>query len=87
MGKGERVHKCFPKHSRMGKARIKQHKEIEEGKQRRVNMGKKYSGQKIKDVPTVYLQLGPTDFPGSLLPEAADGLPKWQKQFLGTLSI
>ena len=32
-------------------------------------MGKKYSGQKIKDVPTAYVQLGPTDFPRSLLPK------------------
>ena len=39
-------------------------------------MGNKYSRPEIKHVPTAYLQLGPNDLPGSLLPEAADGLPK-----------
>ena len=41
----------------------------DEGKQRRVNMAKKYNRQKIKDLPTAYLQLGPADFPGSQLPK------------------
>ena len=41
IGNGELVHECFPKHSRMGTARTKRDKEIDEGsKKRGVSMEK-----------------------------------------------
>ena len=43
-------------------------------------MGKEYNGHEIEYVPAANLLFGPTDPPGSLLPEAADGLPNLQKQ-------
>ena len=36
--KVELTHECFPKHLRMGTARMKESKETEEGKQKRVKM-------------------------------------------------
>ena len=44
----------------------------------KVNMGKEYNGHEIEYVPAANLLFGPTDIPGSLLPEAADGLPNLQ---------
>ena len=39
IGNGEPMHECFPKHSRMGTARMKGDKETEEeGKQRGLSM-------------------------------------------------
>ena len=49
---------------------MKSDKQTEEGgKQKRVNMGMKYSGYEIKHVPTTYLQLGPTDHFGRYSPK------------------
>ena len=54
IGNGELMHECFPKHLRMGTARMKKDKETdEEGKKRGVSMEKSKAGTK-KDVPTAY---------------------------------
>ena len=48
------MHECFPKHSRMGTARMKEDNETdEEGKKRGVNMEKVKRARK-KEVPTAY---------------------------------
>ena len=45
IGNGELVHECFPKHSRMGTARMKYDKETDEdGKEKRREYGKMQSG-------------------------------------------
>ena len=47
IGNGELMHKCFPKHSRMGIARMKQDIETdEEGKKRDVSMERSFAGKK-----------------------------------------
>ena len=47
VGNGELMHECFPKHSFMGTARMKQDKETDEdGKKRGVNMEKSKAGKK-----------------------------------------
>ena len=49
IGNGELVYECFPKHSRMGTARMKQDKETdEEGKKRGVSMARRKAGTKKK---------------------------------------
>ena len=54
IGKGELMHVCFPKHLRMGTARMKQDKETDEGgKEKGVSMEKGTAGTK-KYVPTAY---------------------------------
>ena len=50
-------------------------------------MWKKYSGHEIEYVPAAYLQIGPTDPPGSLLPKAADELPNLQNNNKYNVSI
>ena len=47
IGNGELMHECFPKHLRMGTARMKQDKETDEGgKKRGVSMEKSKAGTK-----------------------------------------
>ena len=41
IGNGELVHECFPKHSRMGTARIKLAKETDEREEERREYGEK----------------------------------------------
>ena len=54
IGNGEFMHECFPKHSRMGTARMKKDKETdEEGKNRGVSTERSKAGTK-KKVPTAY---------------------------------
>ena len=49
IGNGELMHECFPKHSRMGTARMKLDKETGEGgKKRGVSMEKSKAGTKKK---------------------------------------
>ena len=49
----ELMHECFPKHSRMGTARMKYDKETEESKKSGVSM----QSSKKKEVPTDYQYL------------------------------
>ena len=54
IGNEELMHKCFPKHSRMRTARMKEGKVIEEDcKNREVSMKRSKAGTKEKEVPTV----------------------------------
>ena len=47
------MHECFPKHSRMGTARMKQDKETdEEGKKKGASMERSKAGSKEKRSPT-----------------------------------
>ena len=49
IGNGELMHECFPKHSRMGTARMKKDKVTdEEGKKRGVSMERSTAGTKKK---------------------------------------
>ena len=75
IGNVKLTHDCFPKHMRMGSARIKLEKDTKEiGKNRRVTTWKEVQPARQKDVPTPYLKLRPTVPPGSLLSEAVDEL-------------
>ena len=57
LGYGELTHECFPTHSRMGTARMKQDKETdEEGKKRGVSVERSKAGTK-DEVPTAYHNL------------------------------
>ena len=57
IGNGELLHECFPKHLRMGTARMKQDKETEEeGKKGGVSIERSKAGTK-KKVPTAYHSL------------------------------
>ena len=50
IGNGELMHECFPKHLRMGTARMKQDNETDEGgKKRGVSMEKCKAGTKKKE--------------------------------------
>ena len=52
IGHGELMHECFPKHLRMGTARMKSDKKTDEGgKKKGVNIEKRKAGTK-RDVPT-----------------------------------
>ena len=52
IGNGELVHECFPEHSRMGAARMKQDKETDKGyKKRGVSMERSKAGTKEKICP------------------------------------
>ena len=51
-GNVELVHACFPKHSRMGTARMNEDKETdEEGKKRCLSMERSKGGTKEKKIP------------------------------------
>ena len=52
IGNGELIQECFPKHSRMGTARMKQD---EEGKKTGVSMERRKEG--TTEVPTAYHNL------------------------------
>ena len=55
IGNGELMHECFPKHLRMGTARMKLDEETEEeGKKRGVSMERSKAGAKKKEVPKAY---------------------------------
>ena len=74
IGNVELVHESFPKHLRMGKVRKQYNKDTqEEGKQKRVNMGRSKAGTKERSDKslTIVLAYLPTR---SLLPEAVDEL-------------
>ena len=52
IGNWELMHECFPKHSRMGTAGMKQDKKTDEGgKKRGLNMEKSKAGTKNKRCP------------------------------------
>ena len=54
IGNRELIQECFPKHSRMGTARMKEDNETdEEGKKRGVSM-EKVKRERTKEVPTAY---------------------------------
>ena len=48
------VHKCFPKHSHMGAARMKYDKETDELKKRGVSVERSTAGMSKIEVPTAY---------------------------------
>ena len=51
IGNGELMHECFPKHSPMGTARMKEDKETyEEGKKRGASMERSKAGTKEKSL-------------------------------------
>ena len=53
VGNGGLMQECFPKHSRMGTARMKYDKETEEGKKKDVSMERSKAGTN-KEVPMSY---------------------------------
>ena len=55
IGNEELMQECFPKHSRMGTARMKLDNETDEdGQKRGVSMEKTVQRAQIKEVPTAY---------------------------------
>ena len=55
IGYGELIHECFPQHSRMGTARMKQDKETDEkGKKRGMSMEISKVATKKKEVPKAH---------------------------------
>ena len=57
IGNIELMHKCFPKHLHMGRARMKEDKETKEGKKRDVSMEISKVDTKQKEVPSAYLYI------------------------------